>query len=205
MPSLDETPLLTASEIDDLLYLTRTNDTPELIPLLHHLATKNSCTVAKILLDCTDPDSGNTPLHYASANAHLSLLQTLLSFFDSNDDATSAAAKRLFVNAVNSEGNTPLHWASVNGHLEIVKVLVGAGADVEVKNGAGLGAASEAERAGREGVVEWLLLHGEIGDGDVAEGLDGEGVEGVGVVEGANGTSRDVEMEEEGEGKGEAR
>jgi hypothetical protein len=51
------------------------------------------------------------------------------------------------VNHRNHSGNTPLHWAALNTHLECVKVLVEAGADIAVKNDAGLDAVFLAERA----------------------------------------------------------
>ena len=33
----------------------------------------------------------------------------------------------------NKDGDTPLHWAVAHGHSDIVKVLLGAGADKDVK------------------------------------------------------------------------
>jgi hypothetical protein len=51
------------------------------------------------------------------------------------------------INHRNHSGNTPLHWAALNTHLECVKVLVEAGADVSVKNEAGLDPVFLAERA----------------------------------------------------------
>lgn len=100
------------------------------------------------------------------------------------------------LDAHNAAGNTPLHWAALNGHLEAVKVLVGAGADVRVRNGAGREAVGEAEGGGRGEVVEWLLMVGrgvdggvegeerEEGDVDAEEREVGEGVEGGKVGEG---------------------
>jgi hypothetical protein len=85
-----------------------------------------------------------------------------------------------------------LHWAALNTHLECVKALVEAGADIAVKNDAGLDAIFLAERTawsteeedkGAEGsgeasaeeegagemskgrqVVEWLLSSDKAGD-----------------------------------------
>lgn len=97
------------------------------------------------------------------------------------------------VNHRNHSGNTPLHWAALNTHLECVKALVEAGADISVKNDAGLDAiflaertAWSAEEEGKEGaedaeedgagemtkgreVVEWLLSSDKAGD--LEEGL----------------------------------
>lgn len=63
----------------------------------------------------------------------------------------------MLVNVPNSSGNTSLHWAALNGHLEAVKLLVDSGADVLAKNNAGHDVAYEAELAGKEVVVNWLL------------------------------------------------
>lgn len=97
------------------------------------------------------------------------------------------------INHRNHSGNTPLHWAALNTHLECVKALVEAGADIAVKNDAGLDAiflaertAWSAEEEGKEGgsaegaeeegagemtkgreVVEWLL------SSDKADDLEG--------------------------------
>lgn len=51
------------------------------------------------------------------------------------------------VNHRNHSGNTPLHWAALNTHLDCVKALVQAGADVSIKNDAGLDAVFLAERS----------------------------------------------------------
>jgi ankyrin repeat protein len=83
----------------------------------------------------------------------------------------------------NDAGNTAVHWAALNGHLPAVQALVqrieelsprpvesGAGADEEedeekaaerspwdARNKAGRGPMSEAQMAGKEDVVKWLL------------------------------------------------
>lgn len=60
---------LTADEIDDILYLTRTNDTAELLPYLTQLSQHHGTTTAvPILAACVDEYSGNTAFHYAAAN-----------------------------------------------------------------------------------------------------------------------------------------
>jgi len=62
-------PHLTPDEIDDVLYLTRTNDGPELLPYLSQLSQVHATdSPASILVACVDPESGNTPIHYAAAN-----------------------------------------------------------------------------------------------------------------------------------------
>ena len=51
------------------------------------------------------------------------------------------------INMIDSDGDTPLYRAASQGSLEIVKALLNAGADVDVKNGMGLKAASVAKIA----------------------------------------------------------
>ena len=164
---------LTEDEIDDILYISRANELPELAPYLTSLSHKYTTTTQTILLSSTEPETQNTPLHYASANGHVDLLNSLLSFFSS--PSTSDEAKALlasFINRQNSSGNTALHWASLNGHLVVVKVLLEYGADASILNSAGHDAVYEAEMAERQEVVEWLLKEGkglEKGFGDVGE------------------------------------
>lgn len=59
---------LGADEIDDILYLTRTNDSAELLPYLAQLSQQHSVPSCAILEACVDQDSGNTAIHYAAAN-----------------------------------------------------------------------------------------------------------------------------------------
>lgn len=193
---------LTEDEIDDLLYIARTNSLEDVEPTLLHLCPKYSAPPWTILLSATDPTSGNTPLHYSAANNHLELLKTLLSekYFGTLD---SKAALLAFVNHANEAGNTALHWAALNGHLEVCKVLVSFGAEVRLVNGMGHDAIFEAERAGREDVVTWLLseeggLEESVGkeeEGEVAEEGLGDG-EGGGISENGDGGGGNEEVEE---------
>lgn len=60
---------LSDDEVDDILYLTRTNDTAELLPYLSQLSQqKGAESAVEILEACVDEDSGNTAIHYAAAN-----------------------------------------------------------------------------------------------------------------------------------------
>ena len=91
-------------------------------------------------------------------------------------DASPRQSVLELLNRNNSSGNTSLHWAAMNGHLECVKVLVGAGGDATIKNGAGREAAVEAERAGKEDVASFLLSVTPA-DGIVEEGETNETVD----------------------------
>ena len=154
-------PALSPDEIDDLLYFTRANEAEDLQQTLTHLTQKHSCHARAVLEACVDPDTGNTAIHYCSANGFAHLLPTLLSQLNSGDPNRAADGKvvgSLLFNAQNAQGNTPLHWAAYNGHLEVVKLLVAAGADMWIKNAAGHLAMFEAERAEKGEVVQFLSL-----------------------------------------------
>jgi len=183
---------LTEDEIDDLLYIARANELSELSPYLHALSHTHSAPAAAILSSAVDPTSRNSALHYAAANGHLAVVRALLAAFDGAEPQRAA-----FANAQNDAGSAPLHWAAVNGRLDVVKALVAAGARPALLNAAGHDAVFEAERAGRQDVVEWLLKEGEgletgVGGGREEEGEvedDGNG-ESSAMAEGDDGLGR---------------
>ncbi|KAL1304162.1 hypothetical protein AAFC00_000589 [Neodothiora populina] len=149
---------LTADEIDDILYLTRTNDTAELLGYLSQLSQQHGAAGPHAVLEaCVDEDSQNTAVHYAAANGSTDLLRALLTLFPS---PAADAVKKTLLNRHNGAGNTPLHWAALNGHSSTVQLLTESGADVWVKNAAGNLPVFEAERAGKDEVVAVLLLAG---------------------------------------------
>ena len=134
----------------------------------------------------------------------LTVIEILNYLLQSLQNETKASV----VNHRNHSGNTPLHWAALNTHLECVKALVEAGADISIKNDAGLDAVFLAERsawsaeedgegskgegeAGAEGegegkgkmspgrmVAEWLLSVGEEVEGNGNENAKGDGEKG---------------------------
>ena len=61
-----------------------------------------------------------TPLHYAAANGHISVVEYLV-----NNGAD-------FRDGIN--GQSFLHWASENGHLNIVECIVNQKADIDAKD-----------------------------------------------------------------------
>ncbi|KAI9662576.1 MAG: hypothetical protein M1821_008743 [Bathelium mastoideum] len=93
----------------------------------------------------------------------------------------------------NALGSTPLHYAATTGALACATVLVEAGVNVRARNGVGHTPAYEAEVAGREEVVEYLLRVGRVEDEDEGDGEQkkeeedkgtadiGERVEGMGL------------------------
>ncbi|PIA92429.1 Ankyrin repeat-containing protein [Cercospora beticola] len=148
-------PALTFDEVDDLLYFTRANEVQDLQQTITELSQKYSCSAKDVLEAAIDPESGNTVLHFCSANGLAELLPSLLSQLGAAEGTPAS-----FVNHGNKEGNTPLHWAAYNGHLNIVKLLIAAGADMWQKNAAGHLAMFEAERADKNDVVQYLLEAG---------------------------------------------
>jgi hypothetical protein len=65
--------ILTEDEIDDVLYCARTNDVDELKNLIPTLFPKYGSQPTWILSQAVDDITGNSALHYASANGHLGL------------------------------------------------------------------------------------------------------------------------------------
>ena len=167
-------PELKLDDIDDLIYFTRANESNDLKTTISELSQKHNCKEGDIIAGTIDPDSGNTLLHYASANGLLDILKHFLSQLDiqlqplpsseSSEDWSSfnptLAPDTHLINRQNGQGNTPLQWAAYNGHVEVVKALVAAGANMWIKNSAGHLALFEAERADRTEVVGFLLLAG---------------------------------------------
>ncbi|KAL8921351.1 MAG: hypothetical protein Q9172_004079 [Xanthocarpia lactea] len=175
-------PTISADDIDDMLYFARTNDIHDLKAGIEAISQVNRTSSDNIILATLDPDTGNGLLHMASANGCLGmyalttrpkiLLDSLLLYLDpivltSSIYATDvlryllpsspSAPPPLNTNLSNTSGNTPLHWAAYNGHLDAVKILIAAGADPAIRNIAGHDAVYEAERNGKQEVVEWLL------------------------------------------------
>jgi len=154
---------LTPDEIDDVLYLTRVDERDELLAFINELAQKYSTTSAAVLESSIDPESHNNAIHFCAANGLTALLQALLQVLH---DAHQPSP---LINSRNESGNAPLHWAALNGHLETAKLLIAAGADIWARNMAGNLAIFEAERAGKDDVVAYLL---EVG-GTEKEQADG--------------------------------
>ena len=160
MPLLGS-PTLELDEIDDLLYFARVNEADEVNQTVLELSQKYKCSERDVLVSAIDPNSGNTIIHYCSANGLSDLLKSILAKLGQQQESQSGTEpKRDFVDTTNKEGSTPLHWAAYNGHLEVTKLLVAAGADMWIKNAAGHLAMFEAERAEKSELVQYLLEAG---------------------------------------------
>lgn len=64
-------PTISADEIDDLLFLARTNDIQDLKAGIEAIARTQQTSSEDVILATIDPDNGNGLLHYASANGCL--------------------------------------------------------------------------------------------------------------------------------------
>ncbi|KAF9175612.1 hypothetical protein BGX21_006859 [Mortierella sp. AD011] len=115
---------------------------------------------AKILLS-HQGEYGKTPLHMASANGHIDVVEYLITIISPEA-----------VNIQNEQGNTALHWAATNGHAKVVEALISKGkANYKLKNAAGHTAMLEAEMHEREQVVAWMLINTEPEE-ELKEGAD---------------------------------
>ncbi|ODM20861.1 hypothetical protein SI65_03914 [Aspergillus cristatus] len=173
--------------IDDLIYDARVGDLAALKEDLAALSTQHASPEAAILSAAVDSEpeaeggSGSCLLHFPAANGNIEILNYLLEALK-----TQPEHLQKLINHRNHSGNTPLHWAALNTHLDCVKALVEAGADVSVKNDAGLDAVFLAER------TAWST-------GEVKEDEDeNENESGEAEVEASAG----AEGQGEGEGKG---
>ncbi|KAF9894855.1 hypothetical protein FE257_004476 [Aspergillus nanangensis] len=173
---------LSTDSIDDLIYDARAGDLDALKSDLSSLSTQHSCPEAWIMASAIDAEpeaeggSGSCLLHFPAANGNIEILSQLLTTLTQGSNNLSQEQVKAVVNHRNHSGNTPLHWAALNTHLECVKALVEAGADLSIKNDAGLDAVFLAERA------DWSTEEGpEEEDQDEASfevGASTEGAEG---------------------------
>ena len=95
-------------------------------------------------------DSGEQPIHLASANGHVDVVKYLL---DKNATIWDVADLDLW---------TPLHLASYHGHLPIVRIYVDLGADVNLPVDEGATPLHMAAGNGHVEVVRYLLDQGEF-------------------------------------------
>ncbi|KAI4213089.1 MAG: hypothetical protein LQ351_004243 [Letrouitia transgressa] len=200
-------PSLTDDQIDDLLYLARTNSLSDLRETVSTFSKSQNTSSHNILLATIDRESGNSLLHMTSANGCMGSLISLITTHPSPFANTKA---NLLVILRRSQLPSPPFFYIFK---HAVKALIGAGADPAIRNGTGHDAVYEAEVGGKDEVVSWLLKEGEglekgvVGD-HVKEERDGEdadkesaadGVERVAEgADGADGAQRAVEEAEKG-------
>jgi len=103
------------------------------LPLVKQLVDKDA--------DVNKP--GWTPLHYAASGGHVSIVEFLL-------------VNSAYIDAESPNGTTPLMMAAMYGSPESVKVLIQAGADLNIKNQLGLTALDFAVRGNRQNAKELI-------------------------------------------------
>ena len=104
------------------------------------------------------------------------ILNHLLQTLKSQPEQQQQQQIQAIVNHRNLSGNTALHWAALNTHLECVKALVEAGADISIKNDAGLDPVFLAERtAWSNGELKDEEVSAEAGGANETEAAVGTG------------------------------
>jgi len=110
---------------------------------------------ARILIEAgadinTDTIAGQKALFYAADGVDHHVLQSIL------DRGANANSRSNFSN----KGETALMWAAAEGRLRCVEALIQAGADVNARSNAGVGALGQARSNGHLGCVRALLEAG---------------------------------------------
>jgi ankyrin repeat protein len=119
------------------------NDKDESVLML--AALKGYLPLVKQLVD-KDADvnkPGWTPLHYAASTGQVAVIEFLLE-------------NSAYIDAESPNGTTPLMMAAMYGSPEAVKVLIQAGADLNIKNQLGLSALDFAVRGNRQNAKELI-------------------------------------------------
>lgn len=119
------------------------NDKDESVLML--AAIKGYLPLVKQLVE-RDADvnkTGWTPLHYAASTGHVAVIEYLL------DNSA-------YIDAESPNGTTPLMMAAMYGSPQAVKVLIQAGADLNIKNQLGLSALDFAVRGNRQNSKELI-------------------------------------------------
>mgnify|MGYP000535365496 CR=1 FL=1 len=108
-------------------------------------ALHNQIEVATVLIErgAEVNRKGWTPLHYAATRGHIAMMRLLLE-------------NSAYIDAESPNGTTPLMMAAMYGSPEAVKVLIQAGADLNIKNQLGLSALDFAVRGSRQNAKELI-------------------------------------------------
>jgi ankyrin repeat protein len=108
-------------------------------------AYKNKPALVRALLDKgAEPNqTGWTALHYAATVGNNDIVQLLLD-------------RSAYIDAESPNQTTPIMMAARGGHILTVKLLLDEGADVTLKNGAGMTAIDFAKAGGFKDIVEGL-------------------------------------------------
>lgn len=128
----DESNLLGADDAEEAIYLARIGECDQLLAFLQHhtqvSTAMKDASIQQYIEHIQEPESGNTLLHYASANGHLPVIRSIINLLLQRTSDTrehEADVRTLaYMLRTNKSGNTSLHWASFNGHLQVVAFLV---------------------------------------------------------------------------------
>lgn len=136
-----------ANEVgNSLRQAARSGDDETVAAILKQLSTQPNDNAIRNVLSTSDEGSGNTALHFCSANGHLQLVKILL------DHGAP-------INAANLAGSTPLHYAALTGERDVVQTLLTRGAAPVVENSFSKTALDEALRAPHREVADLLIRH----------------------------------------------
>lgn len=119
------------------------NNNDESALMLAALAGMQAVCARLIERDADVNKTGWTPLHYAAAGGHESVVRLLLDHY-------------AYVDAESPNQTTPLMMAAMYGNAASVALLLDAGADVTLRNAVGLGALDFAERGQRKESYELI-------------------------------------------------
>ncbi|KAG5888225.1 hypothetical protein JTB14_035574 [Gonioctena quinquepunctata] len=102
---------------------------------------------------------------YGDCRGHLPSDMTMADFIKNGDvvevqEYLGSGVKSANLNALDQEGLGVVHWAADSGNLEILKLLVDAGADLELRDGDGQTALHYAASCGHVDCVKFLLDKG---------------------------------------------
>jgi len=168
---VDEQEVMSYQEAtSEMLLCARYGEDDDLLNLLD--ATFPDATSSSISINSIDPSSGNTALHLACANGHMSTVTLLLS-------------RDGIEHLPNDSLNFPLHWAAMNAKPDIAQLLIDKFPDLDVlaQNSSGKSVLSEGFNAENTDLLKILLEHKSASEEKIITGIKGMETEEIDVPE----------------------